>query len=704
MKKDKKNGFAKLYKTNGVKLSTPALAGIMSGILIFCSGLFNAGLAAQPAVNKSIAAAVNNQLSEVGTTVSITLPINRVTLTSNAAGRAQWSVVQSPGAVAFSAPNNSTTQVAFLVAGTHILKLSLTNQGGQVSEVQTTVNVLPNPWTPSANSTALDYLRNISKPVFAEQHSLPPLGGMIQHYFPLARELADNWGFALQTGVNPNYCGNVVPNPDGSYNEQILHLAQSSQGRYKLIVGLSNILPGYGYPSSAWLADAQAGNIPPIPETVWMRGLGGNRLPNQNNPHFSPLAPEDWVRAQARRQAQCVQRLTNYYPASVVTSGGEYGVPVPGFSYCEIVMEPNILAAAGFPVTPTSDPRDPSCYQNPQYHNNARDYALTRLLSSKRYRHERIIREEIDQHARWVNGKPFYGLYQDSYGGERARWNGWASWAGYFEDGLAAGGISTVGNPEFYFKSGNSGFTGVNALGTPDDIMMKVLNDVGGRKRLGVPQSYVWLSAGWLDNQIAERTRWMGFMKAMMTTGSVGGLSGYFNYTDAYVRQVVQGDPVGQTIPVWLWQYTDFAQAQALFSHFDEFYKSGDLIAGSKTTPYNADPRDSPVFPLYALDIQGNVSNDGGPTAYVVARRLRKSGPLNIAERIKTRNQRWLITAWANFGSDRDVVANLPGAGSITLRARAAGSVYLVGYNANGQLVKRLLDEDPMNPTALLFP
>lgn len=71
----------------------------------------------------------------------------------------------------------------------------------------------------------------------------------------------------------------------------------------------------------------------------------------------------------------------------------------------------------------------------------------------------------------------------------------------------------------------------------------------------------------------------------------------------------------------------------------------------------------------------------------------------------KMRNaDRWLVTAWANTGEDRDVKVTIdPKLGQLTLRARKAGSVYIVELEGT-QVKQTLVDTDAMNPTRNLFP
>jgi hypothetical protein len=620
---------------------------------------------------------------EAGTAGSVVLPGNRVSLRAPAgATQTSWRLLTTAGPAALSAQQGGEVRLAMLVPGDYVVESS--SVGGAAPATRTTrVTLQASAWIPTASATALDHLSNSLAPVHRQGHTLAPLAGMIEHHFPMARQLADRWGFGLQVAVNPGFC-EVNPGGDGGNLNQVLGAAVASNGRYPLVVGMANILPGYGNSSANWVGSA--------PASVWLRDLAGNLLPNAERPRMSPVAPEAWVRGAARSHAECIGRITAAYPAALITSGGEYGVDVAGFAWCNLLIDPNVLAAAGFPVIPGgSDPRDPSCFQNPAFSNGVRDYGILRLLSRSKMRHERIIREEVDARARWSSAGPQYSLYGDAFGPERNRWNGWSSWMFYVEDGITAGGVSTMGSPEFYFGYTNQGWSGRNSLGDPQDIMTTMLNNAGGSIRAGRPLTYGWVSAGWGGGgPVADRERWMGFTKMLFTAGMVGAANGYFDYTDAYVNQVVRGAATGPTLPLWLWQYIDLGQAHGLFSYLDVYLRDGDLVRGSGNHPYRYGGDDSPTVPWYGLTVTGN-TNANGPTAYALARKRRGA-------------DRWIVATFANVGSSRDIQVQLPGAGSLTLLTRPAGAVYLVELNGAGQPVTRLIDTDPMQPTALLFP
>ncbi len=384
-----------------------------------------------------------------------------------------------------------------------------------------------------------------------------------------------------------------------------------------------------------------------------------------------------------QRSRQTNRRVRGQF---IVTSGGEYGIGVIGWTGCSFLKDPELIAAIGYPGQ-----LDPYCWKDPNYVNDSRNDALTRFVSQRAAEHEHIIYEEISKNTKWRDDQPFYGLYSDSYGQDRGRWNGWAAWGRDYQDFINIG-VSTIPQPQIYFHDNNQGWGGIDSLGSPADMTWKLLNEVGGHIRLGRKNFYAWMSVGGhslAGGLIAEQDRWTGFLKVMFTAGGLGGTSGYFIYNGTYDGQAVRGKPMGTALHPWLRQYMDLSRAQALFSHVEEYLRDGDLVNGSYLHPFKFNTE---RIPLYCLDIVGEPQGENiSPEVYVLARKMPNAA-------------KWLVTAWAQRGYDREVVAVLPGAGSgqITVNARVAGTVYLVSMN-NGQLSMNMLDPDPMNPSALMF-
>lgn len=627
-----------------------------------------------------------------GTTGSIQLPVNQVRLYydgSDAPSSYKWSVESGVGPIAIANPNSAETMVAMIEPGEYALILTLSYASKNNMEVRTVVNLIANSWKPSDASTGLDHLQNSVAGVYRDRHTLPPLTGMISHYIPLLLELANRWGFGLDLQIIPPYCSIDItkaagpPNYNADHNTEALAIAVAGNGRYKTVAGFAAALPGYARSGRAWLEDAASNGVS-IPEAVWLHDSDGNRLASNDNPDMSPLAPTDWIRSVTKSLGECAANFSKVYPLSYISSNGEYGVGVMGWASCSYLKDPDLIAAIGYPGQ-----LDPYCWEKPEYVNGDRNAALTRFVSQKAALHERTIYEEATKSVKWRDDKEFYGLYADSYGSDRGRWNGWAAWMRDFEDFVDVG-VSTIPQPQLYYNDNNGGWGGIDQLGNPSDMTWKMLNEVGGHIRLGIKNFFTWISVGGHSlsgYQIADQTRWTGFLKIMFTAGGLGGSSGYFVYNGTYEGQAVRGNAMGTTLHPWLRQYMDMSRVQALFSHVEDYLREGDLVNGSYMHPFNV--LTEPI-PLYCLDIVGEPQGNGiSPGVYVLARKMPSA-------------LKWLVTAWAQQGNDREVVAVLPGAGEITVNARVAGTVYIVSQT-NGALSMHVLDPDPMNPSALMF-
>jgi hypothetical protein len=127
--------------------------------------------------------------------------------------------------------------------------------------------------------------------------------------------------------------------------------------------------------------------------------------------------------------------------------------------------------------------------------------------------------------------------------------------------------------------------------------------------------------------------------------------------------------------PNWLNQLMVLGHVHALFSHLENYLRQGQLLPGPN---HNACSRDLPAYEF---------PNSAGDTAArVMARQLNGSND-------------WLVTAFAASGVDRDATVTIPVLGTITVHARACGSVYTASL-VNGSPVTQLMDTDGMNPSA----
>ena len=144
-----------------------------------------------------------------------------------------------------------------------------------------------------------------------------------------------------------------------------------------------------------------------------------------------------------------------------------------------------------------------------------------------------------------------------------------------------------------YYKQFNTGWTGNN------DMLTQVLNAVGRNMAFGEPLSYNWLCAGWSRKEMGEEAfsdpaHYMGFLKCYYTAGMIGGVAGYFSYPQGGF-----GADLGDDVPNWLMQMMLLARAQALFSHLEDFLRSGDLLPGPHRHRWS---EDQPAYELPAGD------------------------------------------------------------------------------------------------------
>ncbi|MBK7586326.1 MAG: hypothetical protein IPI67_39835 [Myxococcales bacterium] len=130
-------------------------------------------------------------------------------------------------------------------------------------------------------------------------------------------------------------------------------------------------------------------------------------------------------------------------------------------------------------------------------------------------------------------------------------------------------------------------------------------------------------------------------------------------------------------------------EVHALFSHFEDFLRNGSLVAGPGVHRFTTKSPAAEQVPAYELNCD--------KTTKLCDRKLRV-----LARKHATQSE-WLVVAFAAAGAAQDVSVDLPGAGSITVRCRAGGSLYHVATGGGAPTVS-LIDEDPLRPTKFLAP
>jgi NPCBM/NEW2 domain len=612
-----------------------------------------------------------NAAASAGSNVTITLPDTRVNLLGAASGlAANWTQVSGPSNVLFKSTTAPNTAVMADQPGTYVLRLSACDQSNRkTSDVQ--LVVAPNPIILGSQSTPLDHLKSINRPVFKQGHTMLPLSqyscGVAD---PIQTELMKHWGYTGQFFLG-DYLGTdrareILANP----------------GKYPVEYQPGNLRTIYNNYNGA---DAK---LPTLPASTWVRAAnGGIYLQADGLPLISPAAPDsvfqivgDYLGAQA---AYLETGLNE--PIRIIPNAGEHGL----FWLTE--KDPDVVYG--------QDPAVLAAYRA------SGQSTWLEYISQEKARHERVVKESIFK--RLKKGRPFYEWYQEAYGPDRGRWGGWKKYNFLWEKFIGSDGkplVSDYSSPQMYFKFQNSGWSGIE----PDsmvafDGLTQSLKDAGGLKKLGQKLTYPWVSLGWEfqdSGGISDVDLYIGAMKAHYTAGAIGASVGYFTCTGTreapFVAAMSQNLPVGMATPTQIKGFYATAQVHALFSHLESFLRDGDLLDGPDQHVYKAGGEAITPAMEFPADgestlVDGSFGKVKIPTARVVARKMRTA-------------DRWLITAWANTGIDRDVQATIDAKlGKLTLKARRAGSVYIAELKG-GKVSLTLMDADGMNPTRSLFP
>ncbi|MBD2254501.1 hypothetical protein [Nostoc parmelioides] len=507
-------------------------------------------------------------------------------------------------------------------------------------------------------STPLDHLRAMPRPKFKSgaRLLLPLSQSNCGVHRDIHIELANNWGYGLLV------------------NKASLHeLAKANPGRYKLIADIGSLYIYYLNYKGENL------KLPILPQNTWLRDASKNVILDGNSPIVNPAAPEETFRVigdHIGTQLSELERFTGQ-PIRMIFNGGESGIPVIG--------EKNVSEYYG---------RDPDVLAN---FNSSGLPGWYEYISSSKARHERLIKERIFSNLQ-SQSRPFYSLYQEQYGTERGRWWGWKRYIflyEYFLNSYGKPAVSDYTAPEMYFSFHNSGWTGVHSGSlVPWDALTQALNNVSGSIRLGQKFSYPWVSMGWEGSKISNSKEFMGMMKAYYTAGAIGSVGGYFVCDGPIFRAIYHNTAIGSATPTIIKQYAVLGHVHALFSHLEEYLRDGDLLPGPNLHPYKDTTQTLPAMEFPVDGETQQIEARPGifvtvPTARVVARKIRGQ-------------DRWLVTAWANVGEDRNIRVKIDNKlGTLTLRARKAGAVYVIRL-VNGQIQRTLIDTDAMHPTKFL--
>jgi hypothetical protein len=506
-------------------------------------------------------------------------------------------------------------------------------------------------------STPLDHLKAMPRPVFKKGNTLLPLG---QAHCGLSRdtyiELANSWGYGLPID-----------------KQDLAKVALANPGRYQSTVMLGGV---YRYYENY---DGRYSDLPKLPPNTWIRDGNGNIILTGGRPIVSPIAPDETFQIIGDHIGQKISQLekSSGQPIKLVLNGGESGLWIIGDNPIETFGKDPVMVADYIKSGVT----------------------LPEYISRNKVRQEEVLKEKLFSH---LQSRPVYSWYQEQYGTERGRWFGWKQYMFLYEHFLNSSRKTIVSDytaPEMYYSFHNSGWSGVHSGSmVPWDALTQALNNISGAIRLGQQFTYPWVNMGWEGRPgqaISSPDRFMGMMKTYYTAGAIGSVGGYFVCSGPLWEALNYNKPIGATTPTMIQQLAIQGYAHALFSHLEEYLRNGDLLPGTNTHPYQSFTE---ILPAMEFPAEGQTQQVPGafglitiPTARVLARKIRGQ-------------DRWLVTAWANVGDDRNVRVNIDSKlGTLTLRARKAGSVYVVRY-VNGMTQLTLIDSNAMNPTRFLSP
>jgi len=332
-------------------------------------------------------------------------------------------------------------------------------------------------------------------------------------------------------------------------------------------------------------------------------------------------------------------------PITTILNGGEYGLQVSGWGMNAWQQDAR--------VQKQSVMTNPFSINGSIYNVNTNGMSWPRYVSGRKAHELGFLTSAIQQS---FPNRELYIFYKNDneqnrgYNPSDLHWmdsfDGWGWWSDFMATN------TDLPSFEAYYAADGMWTNTANA-----DLLTQHLNAVGYNIHLGYKTNYTWVSGGWgVDNQpdtnypasFSDTPHYTGFLKCLYTAGMNGAIAGYFSYP-------VGGFDVAfpsNSPPSWLQQIISLSQVHALFSQLETFTDNSDLISGPQ---HHALSYDQPAYEFT------NTMADA--TARVLARQLRSS------------NQ-WLITAWAAAGADRTVTVTIPTLGSVSVLARACGSVY----------------------------
>lgn len=501
----------------------------------------------------------------------------------------------------------------------------------------------------------LSYIESQTPPVFAKNHTLPPLTryGWVMP-FDFTMPFAEHWGYSA--GIEGYLGKNTMIQLENPHSDisRLIKWVQENPGKYKVSLTTDRYDPPNPQ-GDVWTRDAD-GNL----LSTAAKSLDGTQWHEGLKTTLSTEAPDQYWLDAGEGRAKPIRKIQEMVPVSIVLNGGEWGLGVWGFAGPVWSKDPKIVAKIN------------------EYKAKGKtrfDYIDERAANAKK-----LVAKPVKEAT---PDRIHYVYYTAGGTGHRGRNPGYRDWGVTYE---YSRGINEIPSTEYYVNHWNTGFDGEG------DILTTALNARGQEIALGDHISYDWF---WASKKNTDPLQYQGFLKCLYVTGSIGGNAGTYSTPD-WVSSFPKDEP-----PAWIWQQMALGRVHGLFSHFEDFLRNGDLVDDGKFRNFFS--TDQPAYELLPKELNNSRQLKPDLQTKNPVPVLAPGRPYRVLARKHRQKNEWLVVAWTSEVPDkpgvRDATVTIPGAGEVKLQARKGGSLYLVSLK-NGQPVVKHLDPDEADPTS----
>jgi hypothetical protein len=594
-----------------------------------------------------------------------------------------WKQTAGPVGAKLHYAESSAAHVAGLEQGSYTFTVTVRDEKCREATASIDVEVGAAPPLPS---TPIEQIRYLAEPAFKKGHTLPPLTYASctwsnPNEVAFETELVEKYGYAYSLHRATAYWNGLLKNP-GSDVAQKVAKNKANPSRYKLFTSVMRPLwvweEGRSTPYDTYLTVELPKRCPGCSPSLL---TADSKLPQSVT--FSPAAdPKYYDLVGDDTAVELMPYKQQNIPLSVVLNLAEDGV---GLSQGDChghhwETDPAIVADLKSVLKVSSVP---PCGTE----------AWARYASNRIARTNQRITDKV---LAALPPGALYVRYRVEGNLNRGRYASWYDYAPFYEDtknnsALPSMSAYYAGDEPPYLHWDDS------AWDPNTDMLTGTLASVAWQIKEGSPLSYNWVSGGWptaTHKEVSTIDRYTGYLKALYLAGNIGAVASWWS---PGLWQAASGwscnpDSVlaePNKIPDGIGQMVALGEVHALFSHFEDFLRNGTLVPGPGVHRFTVKSPASEQVPAYELNCD--------PTTKLCDQKLR------VLARKHASKSEWLVVAFAASGNDQDVTVTLPGAGSISVRCRAGGSLYHVVATAGAPTVT-LIDEDPLRPTKFLAP